>query len=811
MPSRHRIRLTTPATTFHDGFPIGNGTLGAMVHGRPAIERIDLNIDTLWSGGPLQAEHGTPPRTLLPALRDAIRAGDFIQADAVARQMQGPGWTQSYQPLGWLEWRHAPDEAYEQYYRELDLTRAVATTSGRGMHGQLQVECFVSAPAGVLVTSATVSAPHLDPLIRFTSPHPATEVMEDGDDEERWLVVTGRVPSQVFPHYVPREPAVIYADDTPGPDGTVAAGMGFAVVGLLQRTGPREVRLLASAATGFRGFDQRPSADLPAIAAEARRRVAAAATRPTADLLAEHTEDHRRYFNRVDLDLSPSYQGGEAADDADTARAELLYHYGRYLLMCSSRPGTQAANLQGIWNADVRPGWSCNYTTNINVEMNYWPAEPTALPELHQPLFDLIRDLATSGVQTASRYYGAAGSAAHHNTDIWRFSTPVPGDPQYANWPSALLWLSSHLWDHLDYGAGDDFARETVLPVLRSAAAFALDMLVADGGTLVMSPSTSPEHHFVTEAGHAATSAGTAMDQELVHEVLTRYTRLTDQLTTEAAPEDRDLARRARAALTKLRPVAFGSDGTLLEWHDERPPREPGHRHLSHLYGLYPGTRITESGTPADFEGARRALRTRLDHGSGYTGWSQAWILCLAARLRDPELAERSIRILLDDLCSASMLDLHPLEGWPGGYLFQIDGNFGAVAGMTELLVQSHDRAISLLRTLPPSWHSGTVRGIRCRGGHRVDVAWTKGALASATITTGDRSDVVLDIPASTPRLTVIDDAGRSVPTVAVACAAAARRRLSWAGAPHTSYQIKVEDASRFAGAARNRVLRDER
>jgi alpha-L-fucosidase 2 len=795
MPSRHRIRLTTPAASFHDGFPLGNGALGAMVHGRPSVERIDLNIDTLWSGGPTPADQQSAPRILLPALRDAVRGGDFTTADSAARDMQGPGWTQSYQPLGWLEWGYAVDEEHGDYYRELDLARAVATTAGRSTGGNFQVDCFVSAPAGVLVASATGSALRIGST-RFVCPHPATEVIEFGDDEERWLVATGRAPCQVYPNYVQRDPAVFYADDRPDADGTVAAGMGFAVAIVMQRSGPEKTRLLASAATGFRGYDQRPSADLPAIAAAAKHRLSAAVARPTSALLAEHTEDHRRYYDRVDLDLSASGNDADEPGNTGPARAELHYHFGRYLLISSSRPGTQAANLQGIWNADVRPGWSSNYTTNINVEMNYWPAESTALPELHQPLFELIDGLAVTGAQTASRYYGAAGAAAHHNTDIWRLSTPVPGDPEYANWPSGLFWLAAHLWDHWSYGASDDFARDTVLPVLGNATRFALDMLVADeDGALEMCPSTSPEHYFLHGSSHAAISAGTAMDQELVHEVLARYIHLSDRLAGEGLDDD-DLAHRAGAALARLRPVAISSDGTLLEWREEHPPGEPGHRHLSHLYGLYPGTRITESDTPVHFDAARRALRTRLENGSGHTGWSQAWVLCLAARLRDPELAEQSIEVLLEDLSSASMLDLHPLDGWPGGYIFQIDGNFGAVAGMTELIVQSHEGTIGLLKTLPPSWHSGSLRGIRCRGGHQVDVSWADGVLTGARISTGRGGVVVLDLPALTPELAVIDETAHAVPMTTVPSAVTGRQRLSFASAPHHTYRLEVHDAA---------------
>ncbi|MET7337700.1 glycoside hydrolase family 95 protein [Nonomuraea sp. NPDC005650] len=773
MSARHRIRLSTPAAHFHDGFPLGNGALGAMLHGGAGAERFDLNLDTLWSGGPLPAEEGPAPGLLLPELREVIRKGDFVQADGLARRMQGPGWTESYQPLGRLDWHYATTGQADDYGRELDLAQAIATTRHRGDGGPVELSAFVSAPAGVLVASVTGAEPLAPPS--FTSPHPGVQVSEFDEGGTRWLVATGRVPAHVLPNYVDQQPAIVYADDEPDQDGTVAAGMGFAVAVALQRTSSGEVRLIASAASGFRGFDRRPSADLAALAEQARGPVASTLARSTAELRAGHIEDYRGYFYRVDLDLSAS---------PDAARAELFYHYGRYLLISSSRPGTQAANLQGIWNADVRPGWSCNYTTNINVQMNYWPAEPTGLQDLHGPLLDLIRDLVATGATTARRYYGAAGSAAHHNTDIWRFTTPVIGEPWFTTWPSALLWLAAHAWDHAEYGGAGDLA----LPVLRAGTEFALDLLVPDeDGRLVMSPSTSPEHRFLVADSHAATSEGAAMDQELIHEVLTRYTRLASD----------DLAERARSALALLRPVAVGDDGALLEWYGERPSHEPGHRHVSHLYGLYPGTRITESGTPRDFDAARRALRTRLENGSGHTGWSQAWILCLAARLRDAELAERSIAILLDELSSESLLDLHPHGSWPGGHIFQIDGNFGAVAGMTELLVQSHEQLVSLLKTLPPSWHSGSVRGIRCRGGHRVDLTWRVGTLVSADITIGRPGPAILDVPCDTPPLTIVDEDGTLVPHTEAEGAIPGRRRLTWDGLSARRYTARTTTSER--------------
>ncbi|MFI9847350.1 glycosyl hydrolase family 95 catalytic domain-containing protein [Nonomuraea sp. NPDC051941] len=767
MDERHRIRLAAPAAAFHDAFLLGNGSLGATVHGRAGVERVDLNLDTVWSGGPGSPESGPPAGELLPELRQAIRERDHLRADQLARSLQGPGYTQSYQPLGWLEWGYAADRPLDGYLRELDLAEAVTTTT----YGPVRVESFVSAPDAVLVMSATggdeVAAP------AFRSEHPTMEIEQREEKGVHWLVATGRAPAHVLPNYVDAEPAVVYATEE---------GMGFAVAVAVHRTGPGEVRLIAAAASGFRGYDQRPSTDRRSIAAEAEQRVARALSTETSKLRARHREDHRGYFDRADLDLSGS--GSEAAG------AELFFHLGRYLLISSSRPGTQAANLQGIWNVDVRPGWSCNYTTNINLQMNYWAAESTGLPELHEPLFRLTRELARSGEQTARRYYAARGSVVHHNTDLWRFSTPVSGDPQWANWPSGLLWLSAHLWDHLDYGADDVFAAETALPVFRAAARFALDMLVPDGrGELVMSPSTSPEHHFLVSASaHAAVSEGTAMDQELVREVLARYVSLARRHSSE----EHEQVERARTALADLRDVAVGSGGELLEWYDERPPREPGHRHLSHLYGLYPGTRITEAATPDHFAAARRALRHRLEHGSGYTGWSQAWILCLAARLRDAGLAERAISILLNELSSESLLDLHPHGDWPGGNIFQIDGNLGGVAGMTELLVQSHEGAISLLKALPPSWHTGSARGIRCRGGHQVELAWRAGTLARVDVTAGRPGRIVVEIPGDTPPLNVVDENGTQVPLAEVGGAIPGRLRLAWNGLPGRRYTART-------------------
>lgn len=765
---RYCLDLPTPAEGFIDSFLLGNGWLGATLKGGIGTERFDLNLDTVWSGGPLVPEDGDGPAHLVPALREAIRNRDYLRADELGRALQGKRFTQSYQPLGAIELTYADGDA-SGYTRRLDLAEAVASTS----YGGVRMESFVSNPDGVLVAIASGQGVRSQEKAQlgFRCPHPAADVSVREEGGSVWLTATARVPVHVLPNYAEGDDPVRYDVASPAADGTVAAGMGYAVVAALHRDG-EGLRLVASAASGFRGHDQRPGADFAALIAEARVRVAAALAESTEMLRHRHRDDYRSFFDRVDLDLSAS---GPAAE-----RAELLFHFGRYLMISSSRQGTEATNLQGIWNVDVRPAWSSNYTININTQMNYWPAEATGLADLHGPMFKLTRELAEAGAATARRYYGAAGATAHHNADLWRFTAPVPGIPQWSNWPSGLYWMAAHLQHHLDYGQADPaFAADVAVPVFRAATEFALDMLVDDGtGALAASPSTSPEHSFVVDGTRVAITHGTAMDQELIRETLESYGAL-------AAPSD-PLAVRAHGALARLRLPLIGPGGNLLEWDDDKTPAELGHRHLSHLYGLYPGIRITEAGTPEVFEAVRKALYLRLDNGTGYTGWSQAWVLCLSARLRDSALAERSIAGLLDQLTSRALLVLHPHDGWPEGNVFQIDGNFGAVAGLTELVVQSHEGAISLLKTLPPSWLSGTIRDVRCRGGHRASVTWQSGALKSATIVAGPDGGLVVDLPAGS--FAVIGPSGPIAPRPTTA--APGRTRLAWNATAAARYTI---------------------
>ncbi|MEE9095764.1 glycoside hydrolase family 95 protein [Pseudarthrobacter phenanthrenivorans] len=757
MSSTNELELDKPASGFINAFPLGNGWLGATIHGRPRRERIDVNVDTFWSGGPLgepsrQAAEGT-----LECLRAAIARADFATAEELSKALQGPGFSDSYQPLGWLDWEHA-NAGDGEYRRVLDLESATATTSYHTAAGAVAVTSFVSSVTGVIVLEASGEGVS-EGRLAFHTDHPGVSIRTLDEAEGQWLTATGRAPAHVTPNYVEDDNPVRYAMDAPDENGRVDRGMGFALVAVAQRTGPDSVRLISSAVSGFRGYGARPSADAAALASEAEERVRAAARRKTCDLLAEHTTDHRKYYKRSSLSIS----GDDRLQRERAARSERLFNFGRYLLISSSRPGTQAANLQGIWNTDVRPGWSCNYTTNINLQMNYWPAEVTGLSDMVEPLTELIIDLAKTGQPIAKQYYQAAGAAIHHNTDLWRFGTPVLGEPAYANWPSALMWLAAHLWERHKFDPSSPGARTKAKKVYDSVTRFALDMLSEDSdGKLVFSPSTSPEHYFVlAQGGTAAVSAGSSIDQELVHETLQRYIALNASEEADN-PDPESLKDRATAALVKLRLPSIGSAGELLEWTDERQPGEPGHRHLSHLYGVYPGNRITRSKAPAEFEAARTALRLRLDAGSGYTGWSQSWVLCLAARLGDSSLAAKALDTLADELCSESLLDLHPHPEWPGGYIFQIDGNFGAVAGMAEMLVQSHDDRITLLPALPPDWTKGTATGLRTRGGHIIDLDWNNGHLTGCTILAGKSGPLAIDIRVGQKDVIEIHDEGKA-------------------------------------------------
>lgn len=740
MTKRFCLELPTPATGFMDSFMLGNGRLGATVAGGIGTEWIDINLDCLWSGGPEGEPKGASPAHLLPELRQAIAAGDSAGADRLSRQMQGEGWTQSYQPLGVLNFAYADAQDAPGYHRQLDLEMATAEHGYGQGDGAVRLRSFVCTSADVAVVLAE-GAGLLSPAemsIAWECQHPVerAEWVEGG---VRWVRIMGRAPSMVIPPYIEADDAIVYAEDAPDADGSVAAGMGFAGVAALSMLTDGTARVVIAAECGFRGAFERPSANLAELGAQAEMRVRVALQRPVAELYEAHVAEHRRYFDRAGLELAPQPELGAS----DPARAELLYHFGRYLLIASSRPGTEPANLQGIWNPYRRPAWSSNYTANINAQMNYWPAQACGLGDLAEPEMRLIAELVEAGRASAKHYYGAPGSVTHHNTDLWRFTRPVEGDPNWANWTAALPWLLAHGWDHWDYGSADDaFARDSLLPMLEEAARFVLFMLTEDNkGALVVSPSSSPENSFVGPDGRAwGVAAGAAMDQELCLELFGRLVVLSRRFERQS-----DVADPAAKALTRLRRPDAGATGALQEWAGHLADAEPGHRHLSHLYGLYPGDRIHPIIGGPDVAAARRALEERLSHGTGHTGWSQSWVLCLAARLGEAARCDDAVATLLTKLTTRALLVLHPYDNADGA-VFQIDGNFGATAGIGEMLLQSIGSTILLLPALPGHWDQGRFIGFRARGGHEVDLAWVGGAISAGRVVAGRDEWLTLDL-----------------------------------------------------------------
>ncbi|MDY3917751.1 MAG: glycoside hydrolase family 95 protein [Candidatus Limivivens sp.] len=747
----YKLWYNTPGESFSEALPLGNGSMGAMFYGGFPELHFSLNADTLWSGRPGEQDHVRVPAELLEEVRKLLGQQRFWDAQQIVQEkMLSRRYNESYVSAGFLNILLEGLGKQESYRRELNLNAACAGAEQISEKGRISAESFVSCREDVLITRICSDYPVGAELVM------SSHLRFSNECREKMLILKGEAPCHVEPNYVESENPVIYG-----------GGMKFVMTTALHSTdgtilqtkeririeNAKEMIFVTAVETGFRGWNQPLEEDWEFLYAKCKKKTENAEKYCYSILKERHEEIHRNLFERVRIDLKdrehdqiPSdVRVRNSTEEEDKGFVELLFQFGRYLMICSSRPGkstVQPANLQGIWCEDVRSIWSSNWTVNINTEMNYWLNGVCALSECDLPLITMIEETAESGKVTAAETFGCNGWAACHNIDLWRQTTPVNGEVKWSYWPMGGVWLTTHLYVHYLYTRDQTFLRESAWPVMRETAVFCLDWLREENGKLHSAPSTSPENTFYDENGRECALCDSAvMDIALIRQVFLDCIDASKELKT-----DLELAEQIRKALAKLPEYQTGSFGQLLEWNEDYEEADANHRHFAHLVGFHPFHQIDFDNRSEFLEAVERTLERRTHGVKQHIGWNEAWLSNFYARLRKGNEAEKHLKLFLEHCCYGNLLGLHPPLGQSPGEreIFQIDGNFGITAGIAEMLLQSKQGTADLLPALPGAWESGEISGIRMVGGHQVSLLWENRKLKKAVFCMNCEEDLAI-------------------------------------------------------------------